>query len=421
MQRLRHLLIGGLLVVGYFAGLPPHAWQPAPSFAVPAAATVAPDETASWRALAASDADTPLVHAAAAAELPDGRLQAVWFAGSREGAGDVAIHGAVFDPASGQWSDERVLVDRPQLMAGLGLYVRKLGNAVLHVDADGRMRMFVVAVSFGGWGASRIAVIESADGGVTWESPMLLQTSPFLNISYLVKGAPISYDDGSIGLPVYHELAGKFGELLRIDADNRVLSRARIGHGRAAIQPSIIVTGAQQATAFLRNTRDQRDDGIWRSDSEDAGRHWSPLRGTGEPNPNAAVSALALDAQHWLLAANCNARFRDDLCLKVTQDAGQHWQLLTMFHDRTALRALSPDSDLLKARLGEELAQTDGVDDAAAVLARAERNKCRDDSCEFQYDYPFMLRTRNGDVHILYTWNKSLVRHYWWPANGEAR
>lgn len=421
MQRLRHLLIGGLLVAGYFAGLPPHAWQPAPSFVVPPAATAAPASTATWRALAASDADTPLVHAAAAAELPDGRVQAVWFAGSREGAGDVAIHGAIFDPGIGQWGDERVLVDRPQLAAGLGLYVRKLGNAVLHVDADGRLRMFVVAVSFGGWGASRIAVIESLDGGASWENPVLLQNSPFLNISYLVKGAPLQFDDGSIGLPVYHELAGKFGELLRIDNDNRILSRARIGHGRAAIQPSIIVTGAQQATAFLRNTRDQRDDGIWRSDSDDAGRHWSPLRGTGEPNPNAAVSALALDAGHWLLAANCNDRFRDDLCLKETRDAGQHWQRLALFHDRTALREQLPDRAMLKARLGEELADTGGIEDAAAVLARAEHNKCHGDRCEFQYDYPFMLRTRNGDIHILYTWNKSLVRHYWWSADGEAR
>lgn len=421
MQRLRHLLTGALLVAGYFAGLPSHVWQPAPSFTVPAAATVSPGVTAPWRALAASDADTPLVHAAAAAELPDGRVQAVWFAGSREGAGDVAIHGAVFDPASGQWSDERVLVDRLQLMAGLGLYIRKLGNAVLHVDADGRLRMFVVAVSFGGWGASRIAVIESPDGGATWQAPALLQNSPFLNISYLVKGAPLQFDDGSIGLPVYHELAGKFGELLRIDTDNRILSRARIGHGRAAIQPSIIVTGAQQATAFLRNTRDQRDDGVWRSDSDDAGRHWSPLRGTGEPNPNAAVSALALDTRHWLLAANCNDRFRDDLCLKETRDAGQHWQRLTLFHDRTALREQLPDRAMLKARLGEELAETAGIDEAAAVLARAEHNKCHGDRCEFQYDYPFMLRTRNGDIHILYTWNKSLIRHYWWSANGEAR
>ena len=41
-------------------------------------------------------------------------------------------------------------------------------------------------------------------------------TSPFVNVSTLVRSNPFRYADGSIGLPAYHEFIGKFAELIRI-------------------------------------------------------------------------------------------------------------------------------------------------------------------------------------------------------------
>ena len=46
-------------------------------------------------------------HAASLVELGDGRIRAFWFAGSREGAQDVEIRTAVYDPAKDSWSPER--------------------------------------------------------------------------------------------------------------------------------------------------------------------------------------------------------------------------------------------------------------------------------------------------------------------------
>src|SRR5450755_1926052 len=45
-------------------------------------------------------------HAASLIELSDGRIRAFWFAGSREGAEDVEIRSAVFDPAKDSWGPE---------------------------------------------------------------------------------------------------------------------------------------------------------------------------------------------------------------------------------------------------------------------------------------------------------------------------
>lgn len=416
MQKGCHLLVGALLVLAYFAGLPAHVWQAVPDFEVPTTAPVIPQPSGQWQEIVASDAATLLVHAAALAELPDGRLRALWFAGTREGAADVTINTALFDPRSGRWSEERPIVSRALMMDGLGRYVRKLGNAVLSVDEDGSLRLFVVTVSFAGWGASRIAVLHSDDFGETWGAPALLVTSPFVNISNLVKGTPIRFADGTIGLPIYHEFIGKFGELLRLDGDNRVLGKSRIGRGRAAIQPVLVIDSPTQASAFLRNEMSDTSGGVWRSDTVDGGDTWSPIFAAGLDNPSSALSTVQLAPEHWLLAANCNVQERDDLCVQETRDAGETWQRLKTFHDRVQYRAEKVPSAIFRQQLADEISGNPGVPDLTRVLDHAERNKCRKGLCEFQYDYPFMLRARNGDIHILYTWNKTLTRHFWWRA-----
>lgn len=247
----------------------------------------APDNV-QWRSAFVSDGDTPMVHAASMLELPDGTLRAFWFAGSREGAADVAIHSSLFDPQSGNWSNEKPVITRQQIEDGWGRHVRKLGNVVPVLDDDGRMRLFVVAVSFGGWAGSRVVVLESFDQGENWRFDKVLVTTPFLNISTLVKTAPIHYSDGTIGLPVYHEMVGKFGEILRLDKDNQILGKARIGHGRKAIQPLVLVDSPSHAVTFLRNENEPNNGFLYQSESDDGGWHWDALEYSSLENPSAA-------------------------------------------------------------------------------------------------------------------------------------
>ena len=55
------------------------------------------------------------------------------------------------------------------------------------------------------------------------------------------------------------------------------------------------------------------------------------------------------------------------------------------------------------------------------LLDRARHNKCDGRlGCEFQYDYPYMIRTRSGDLHMVYTWNKTAIRHLWLKADSAA-
>lgn len=402
-------------MAGYFAASPAHLWEPVPDFAVPEA-RLAPSHD-SWQLQFASDADTPLVHAPAMVELPDGRLRAFWFAGSREGAADVNIHSAVFDPVHSSWSDDVVVVTREQISQGWGRHVRKLGNAVPVLDDDGRMRLFVVAVSFGGWAASRLVVLESFDQGASWSFDKPLMTSPLLNVSTLVKTPPLRYRDGSIGLPVYHEMIGKFGEILRLDKDSHILGKSRIGHGRKAIQPLVLVDSPRHAVAFLRNENEPNNGYLYQSASQDGGWKWDALSYSPLENPSAALGGLVVGKGHWLVVANCNREERDDLCVRETRDGGEHWQILWELHDRAQWRDVHLEEEAFATLIQQEMSDGEAPENPDKLLARVTRNKCDSrHGCRFQYDYPYMIRTRNGDLHILYTWNKSAIRHAWLKA-----
>lgn len=423
-QKTAHLVVGALLLLAYFASLPSHVWQAEPEFSVPAQATHTPQSGDIWALNFASDGMTLQTHAASMAELPDGRIRAFWFAGSREGAADVAIHSSVFDPSTGVWGDEHVLLTRAQVSEGLGRYVRKLGNVVPMVDDDGRLRLYMVVVSFGGWAASRLAVAESMDDGESWRISDGLVTSPFFNLSTLVKAPPIRFSDGSIGLPVYHELAAKFGEVLRLDDENRILERSRIGRLRESLQPLVLVDSPANAVAFLRNANNSRPGILWRSDTGDMGESWSPLSDGHLPNPGSAVGGVRLGDGHWLLVANNNAVERDDLYILETRDHGRSWSTVHAMHDDAELRerAVSIDNfrSMVSARMTHIGAGPTTAEQHARVMKAAVLNNCRGERCLSQFDYPYVIRTRNGDIHIVYSWKKSLIAHAWWRADGQA-
>ncbi len=244
-------------------------------------------------------------------------MLAAWYGGSREGAKDVAIYQSRFE--GGAWSPAVRVATARQTQADVHRYVRKLGNPVLCRDARGRLHLFYVSVSVGGWGGSALNHMASADEGATWSRARRIVGSPFLNISTLVKGAPLLLEDGSLLLPAYHEFLGKFPELLRIGPDGEVLGRYRIAFGRRAIQPSVVPVDRKRALAYMRHTG-PGPRRVMLSETRDGGVHWSALEPLALPNPDAAVSALRLPDGTFLLAYNPSESDRRTLSLAVSAD-----------------------------------------------------------------------------------------------------
>src|SRR3546814_17810193 len=78
----------------------------------------------------------------------------------------------------------------------------------------------------------------SDDLGKTWSTPRQLITTPFLNISTLVRNAPVFHQDGTIGLPVYHEFLVKFADYLFISPNGEVTGQSPISNGNDSLQPT---------------------------------------------------------------------------------------------------------------------------------------------------------------------------------------
>lgn len=364
-----------------------------------------------------SNGSTALVHASSATALPDGRIFAVWFAGSREGAEDVTIHGAYLPLATDdkplpRWSDPEVIVTPKTTQSDLQRFVRKVGNPVVLTHPNGSLYMFYVSVSMGGWATSALNMIISNDLGSSWSEAKRLITSPFLNLSTLVKGTPYIYQNGDIALPIYHELAGKFGELLIVSESGEVIGKSRLSSGRSSLQPVLFLLDEHKVGSLLRYAAADREQRALWVDSNDAGRSWSEPSLTDIPNPNSALAGLALGNGDLLAVSNDRENYRDRLSLLLSKDKGVSWQVLYRFEDETGF---APHEHrhvkipVFKAAL-KASAQTQYIPLTEHQIESAVKQMCGATQCKFRFDYPYVIKSGNN-YHLLYTWNKTYIKH----------
>ncbi len=359
----------------------------------------------------ASSAQHTQTHASSLIELQDGRIRAFWFAGSREGAKDVEIRSAVFDPAHGQWGEEQTVANREGTQQSLLRYVSKLGNPVAGRAADGTLWLYYVTVSMGGWAGSSITAMTSLDEGATWSPARRLITSPFLNISTLVKGAPFLYADGTMGLPVYHEFISKFGELLRLDKTGKILDKQRLtAGGNGALQPVVLVKNSSDALVLMRYSGKNTPRHTISVATNDVGQHWSAPVKSALPNPDAALSALVLPDGRMLAALNNQEQGRDTLSLVISADGGGTWKNVYSLEDQRNQQV--DEAHYLK--IIEALAKDTDAKAAGApgeYVASTKQQECPEHSCRFEFSYPYLTQAQGGDIHVVYTWNRSFIKH----------
>ena len=401
-----------IAAVAVWAAWPGLQSESEPRFVVGPAAAPRPDDVPRLASALVNAADPPRVHAASVAALPDGRVFATWFGGAREGSTDVKVYGAHFDPARGVWGEQLVVASPEQSTRDLGLFVRKMGNPVAFTVPSGELWVVYVSVTLGGWATSHLNLIRSADLGRTWGPARRLVISPFLNLSTLAKGSPVFHANGDVVLPVYHEMAGKFGELLVLSADGELRRKIRLDHGSRSLQPVVLVQDERRAVALQRYAGEARPPRALRSETRDGGRNWSAVEATDLANPNSALAALALEDGRLLAVANDTEDERLRLSLLVSEDDGRHWRAIHRFEDRQALLDRPMPLEAFGQVLAADLAALGPGPDREAVARITERNLCRHGNCNWQYDYPYLIRGTDGDFHLVYTWNRSFIRHW---------
>ena len=412
-ERNRNLLFAGLMLVAFAAaGYKILKHSPSSTYAVAAAkprpsANKSELKTPQLDAQFVSSNPGQAVHASSIVELRDGGLRAVWFSGSREGSGDVTIQTAVMSRSTGQWGAEATLFSRPQLQRSLQRYIKKIGNPVITRAPDGSLQLWMVNVSLGGWAGSAITWSRSEDDGATWSQPKRLVTSPFLNISTLVKGAPVAMANGQISLPVYHEFVTKFAEVLRLDQGGNVIDKVRIPASQTSLQPVVLASSAESARAFMRAGRGGQ---VMTSQTQDAGRTWSAAASLPIPNPDSALAGAVLQNGEQWLVLNPTQAGREKLSLVNVNKPALSLAIEPAGPRQSQAKPLSIKDH--EAALSLEL-KAKGVsdNDTQAYVASARKQLCGETNCVQEFSYPFLLQSRDGLLHLVYTWNRSRIKY----------
>ncbi|HLP78346.1 MAG TPA: sialidase family protein, partial [Candidatus Paceibacterota bacterium] len=251
---------------------------------------------------------------------------------------------------------------------GVGFATNRLPtwNPVLFQSTNGPLMLFYkVGPSPATWWGM---LITSPDGGKTWSKPQRLPggiLGPIKNKPAQLANGDIlcpSSTEGDAGWRVHFERTTDFGKSW--SATPPVNDGKEIG----AIQPSILFHHAGKLQAIGR-TKNERLFEIW---SEDSGATWGKMTLTDLPNPNSGTDAVTLKDGRQLLVYNHNVRTgssnkgRSPLNVAVSDD-GRHWNAALVLED--------------------------------------------DPTAPNGFAYPTMIQTRDGLVHITYTWERKRIKH----------
>ncbi|MBP1635058.1 MAG: sialidase [Acidobacteria bacterium] len=326
-----------------------------PASAQPAAAAITLSEFVFERA------PVPQCHASTIVETAPGTFLAAWFAGTREGAPDVAIWTARRE--GGRWGE-------PVRVAGgtgPGGEPQPTWNPVLFAPGKGRVWLFYkVGPSPSRWWGM---LMSSEDGGSTWSAPRRLPDGvlgPIKNKPVVLADgswlSPSSTEDPKAGWQVHFERSGDQG------ATWETVGPIGKGPGLEAIQPAILFLREGLLQALCRT----RSGVIAATRSRDGGKTWDQLSRTSLPNPNSGIDA-------------------------VTLADGRH--LLVYNHSAPAAGSRSGPRCPLNVALS-----ADGV--AWEPVATLETDPLPDG-----YAYPAVIQSSDGLVHVTYTWNRRRIKH----------
>jgi len=320
----------------------------------------------------------PQVHASTLVETTSGQLLAAWFGGTEEGHPDVSIWVARHE--NGRWSPGVKVADGVQNATTR----HPTWNPVLFQPRGGPLMLFYkVGPSPREWWGM---LMTSTDDGRTWSAARRLPDQ----ILGPIKNKPVQLADGTIVAGSSTEAVA--GDAWRVQVElTRDLGRTweRVGPlgdgGFNAIQPGILQL-ADGRLQLLCRSREMHVPASW---SSDGGRTWTPLAKTSLFGVNSGLDALTLkDGRHVLVynprdtPGGSPANYRPELLVGMAgapSGPRARWPLV-----------VSVSSD------GVAWKQAVVLDDAPL---------------RHGYAYPAVIQTRDGRIHVTYTFDRRMIKH----------
>lgn len=300
-------------------------------------------------------------HASSLIELESGDLLCTWFGGTRESHPDVQIW-VSRKPIGGTWSEPVPVAKAEEELGG------SVFNPVIVQCGGDTLQLYYLSPDINDG-----RMITSCDGGQTWSESVALDkefTGPLVNKPiYLADGTILAGGsmEGGPGWRIHVE---------RSEDKGKTWTRTPILNDPKEfklIQPTFLKHSEEKIQLLARSGGKTPDTRIAQCWSEDGGRTWSEVTNTTLPNNNSAIDAVTLkDGRHLLIYNHstredetCGRKGRGILTLAVTED-GVNWEAAAVLEYRTG-----------------------------AV----------------QYSYPSIIQTKDGLVHISYSWHRKRIKH----------
>lgn len=324
----------------------------------------------------------PQCHASTLAETNTGVLVSAWFGGTREGAADVCIWGSRLE--AGRWSHEF------KIAGGVQPDGKRYPcwNPVLFQPTRGPLLLFYkVGPSPETWWGM---LTTSNDEGATWSEPRRLPEG----VLGPIKNKPLELADGTLlcGSSTEDHASGWRVHVERTTDLGRTWQRTEPLATEGvlnAIQPTLLLhqDGSLQ---MLCRTKERV---IATSNSSDGGRTWSALRPSGLFAPNSGIDAVTLADGRQLLVYNWRESASRGPAATKSAALGA-----------TSNVVENPDENW-GARWPLNVAvSADGVTWKMILVLEDEPRKNG-------YAYPAVIQTRDGLVHVTYTWDRVKIKH----------
>lgn len=297
--------------------------------------------------------DAAVFHCSTITEAANGDLLCLWYGGSYESADDQTLFLARRRAGERTWQPPQVLLRGPEPLPG---------NGVIFVD--GHQRVWIVWCRMEstrplgrgqGWSNCRLMARTSTDHGKTWS-----EDSEFLDekLRAVPRNPPVRLASGDLVLPLEAVVDGVEGSIFLIGAEGGKRWRQG-GFTPGGSQPAIIQRDDKSLFALMRQAPR-----LTQIESRDGGESWTDAVPSTLRNPDAGITMTRLANGHIVVIFNDSELNRTPLSIARSVDEGRTWE--TPLH--------------LESNPGE-------------------------------YSYPCVIQTRDGKIHLTYTFRRYSIKH----------
>ncbi|MEO6173721.1 MAG: sialidase family protein [Flavobacterium circumlabens] len=298
-------------------------------------------------------------HAATLVEIKPNQIMAAWFGGKYEGAKDVGIYFSVYKDK--KWSVPQNLV-QPAIIKGDTL---PCWNPVLFKSKSQNLYLFYkVGKNPREWFG---AMITSKDNGATWSAPKYLPEG----ILGPIKNKPVEVVPGIILCGSSTESTENNQWRVHVETYTEatdIWEKIGVADQKQfdVIQPTFLVH-ANNTIQMLSRSKHNKIITSW---SKDNGRNWAETDSLNVVNSNSGIDALTLSKKSFLLVNN-------------PLPQGKDW-----FNGRNILDVEYSANGISWKKLFDLENQKEG-----------------------EFSYPAIIRTSDGKIHVLYTYNRKYIKH----------